>query len=442
MKTEGTGRLVRGIGPVAAISLVAGNIVGSGVYVIPASLATIAGPVSIFAWIICAAAFLSLAVVFADLGGAFPVTGGPQAFVGRAFGKHAELQTAFLYWFSCVSCNAAMAISAVGYLAVFFPALNAQWPAFSVAQALLWGFTIINIIGVKLGARMQAAAMILKVLPLLFLSVPLLARARISNAIPFAPHGCGALLPSISMVAWLFLGSESVTVPGEEVVGAGRTIRRAAYLGFTIASALYFLIAVSLMFGLPARAIAGSASPLAVAAENVFGSVGRTLVSLGALVSILGALNGWLLVTGRLPFAAARNGLAPAAFAGVHPRFATPALSLFFSSLVAALFLALSYNRTLLQAYNEVAMISTATALIAIGAACIAYVALLKREPSRFSPHRRSMKILITLIGLTIVCFMIIGTGFRIVIWSLVSMLIPMICYIWLKRHRRIVVGF
>jgi amino acid transporter len=115
------GRLVRGLGPIGATALTAGNIIGSGIYVIPASLAAIAGPVSIFAWVINAGAFLCLTAVFADLGGAWPVSGGPQSFVARAFGRFAGLQVSYLYWISSVISNTAFITAFVGYFAVFFP---------------------------------------------------------------------------------------------------------------------------------------------------------------------------------------------------------------------------------------------------------------------------------------------------------------------------------
>src|SRR4030095_8090035 len=85
---------------------------------------------------------------------------------------------------------------------------------------------------------------------------------------PMAPHGIAPLLPAISLVSWLFLGSESITVPAEEIKGSSAVIRRSAYTGFGIASVVYLLVAFAMMYGFPWTSLKGSASPLALAAEH------------------------------------------------------------------------------------------------------------------------------------------------------------------------------
>ena len=436
MAQSRSGQLVRGIGPVAATALVAGNIVGSGIWVIPASLATVAGPLSLVAWGLCAAAFLCLTSVFADLGQAYPISGGPQAFVQRAFGGFAGLQGFFLYWISQVIGNAAYLTAFVGYLAVLRPAAGAPLAAFLAAQALLWSLTFVNILGARVGGAVQVTATILKIVPLLILAVPLLAHASVANARPFAPHGLAALFPALSLLAWIYLGSESVTVPAEEVLGAGRTIRRSAYVGFGIATAVYLLIAVALTFGLPASAIADTPSPLAVAARQVLGPWGETLVTLGALVSILGVLNGWLLVTGRLPYAAAREGLVPASLGRVLARTGTPATSLLLSSCLTGGLVLLYFVKTLLGAYNFIALLSTCTSLVAIGGACAAEIVLLRREPDRFTPAQRRRGPYTAGVGLAAVSMLVVGAGGWVALLTLLSMLPPAAYYAVRARRR------
>jgi APA family basic amino acid/polyamine antiporter len=381
--------------------------------------------------------FLCLTAVFADLGGTYPVSGGPQAFVRRAFGDFAGLQVSFLYWVSGVTTNTAMVTAAVGYLAVFAPAVAEPLTAFAVAQLLLWSFTLVNLRGVRVGGTVQVATTVLKILPLLLLALPLLQRASLANAVPFAPHGYGALLPSIALVAWLFQGSEAVTVPGEEVKGAGMTIRRSAYMGFLLAAAVYMLVSVALTFGLPAAAIAGSPSPLAAAALLVMGPVGETVVTLGALVSILGCLNGWILVSGRLPFAAARDGFGPVWLGRIHPRFGTPDASLLVSSAAAAALTCLYFNETLLQAYNFIVLLSTDTALVAVGATCVAQLALLRREPQRFTPAQRRRAPLTAWAGLAVITLMVIGAGWWVGFLTVSSLTLPTAYFLRVRSIKR-----
>ena len=420
--TDHVPRPVRGLGPVATAALVAGNVIGSGIYVVPASLAAIAGPVSLLAWGIVAAGFLCLAIVYADLGTAYPTTGGLQISVQRSFGDLAGAEAAFLYWISCVTGNAAFVTAFVGYLQVLLPRWSSPAQAFAIAQVLLWTLTLANVLGVRVAGAVQVVTTVLKVVPLLVLSAALGAAGSTSNLAPFAPHGYGALLPAASLVAWLFLGAETAIVPAEEIREARRTMRRSAYVGFGLASVVYALVALSLALALPPSAIAGRASPLATAAEHVMGPAGATLVTVGALLSTGGILNGWILVAGRLPYAAARQGLAPHALARIHARFGTPVVSLVLSSLGSSALVLLYFSGTLLEAYELIALASTATALVAVGLACAAHAVLSRREPQRFPVGRRTWA---AATGLVVVVVMIAGTGPRVWLLTLGVAIVP-----------------
>jgi len=426
--------LIRGLGPIATTALVVGNIIGSGIYVIPASLAEIAGPVSLLAWAVVAVGYACLAMVYTDLASAYPVTGGLQVYVGRAFGKLWNLETGFLYWTSCVTGNAAFVTAFVGYFQVLVPASSSPLASFLIAQAMLWTFTLVNVLGVRVGGAVQTVVTVLKVLPLLLLSVALFAVGRPENLRPFAPHGYAALFPALSLVAWLFTGAETACIPAEEVKEARRMLPRAALLGLGLVTALYLLVASSLTLGMPASAIAGSASPLALAGERAMGPPGRLLVTLGALASTMGILNGCLLITGRLPFAAARDGLLPAAFGKLHPRFRTPVVALVASTAVSSLLVLLYFNRTLLQAYNAIALASTAAALLPLAGACLASFVLRRREPDAFSPAQHRRGGWVAAAGLLVLIPMIGGTGATVLGLTLLVMLLPL-PFFFLRRR-------
>jgi APA family basic amino acid/polyamine antiporter len=280
----------------------------------------------------------------------------------------------------------------------------------------------------------QVVTTVLKILPLLVLAAALLPHSSAQNLTPFAPKGLGALFPAISFIAWLFLGMESITVPAEEVQGSGQTIRRSAYAGYALACAVYLLVGFSVVLGMPASAIAGSDTPLAIAASRVLGEWGVAFVTLGALVSIAGVLNGWLLVAGRLPFAAAREGFAPRWLAAIHPRTGTPVPGLLVSSAVAAALVLLYFSGTLLRAYNLVALASTATALVAVGGACAAQIALLRREPERFPPAQRRRGPFTAAAGILAVAVVIYGceANVQLVTLAIVVLLVP--AYFWVRR--------
>ncbi len=427
--------MVRGLGPVATTALVVGNMIGSGIYVVPAGLAETAGPLGLVAWLINTLGYLCLTSVFADLGGAYPVSGGLQAFARRAFGDFAALEVGYLYWMCAVIGNAAFLTAFITYLAVLWPGAATPMTAFLVSQALLWTLTVFNAIGVKAGGIVQTITVIFKLVPLLVLSVALLAYASLDNLQPFAPHGAASLLPAVSLVSWLFIGMESVTVPAEEVRGAGQTIRRAAYTGFAVTCAVYLLVLLALNLAAPASELAGSASPLATIARAKFGEVGALLVTIGALVSVAGILNGWLLVTSRMAFATARDGLAPRKLARLHPRTGTPVWALVVSSMMTAALMLLYFSKSLLDIYNKIALLSTATALVAIGVACVAEIVLVRREPERFSPQQRRRGPYTAGLGLLVVLLMIAGAGAEVHLWTAIAILVPMPYYFLVVRR-------
>jgi len=428
------GSLVQGLGVGAATALVAGNIIGSGIYVIPASLADAAGPLSLLAWPIVALGYMALNVVYADLAEAYPIQGGLQVYTAKAFGPLAGLIATTLYWVSCVVGNAAFMTAFVGYAAVFFPSFNSPLPAFVLAQVLLWSLTAVNIAGVKAGGMVQSVTTILKIVPLLILAVVLVPHAELANLAPFAPKGWGALFPAIALVAWPFLGAETATIPAGEMKDARRTIRRAAFAGLGVAAVLYFAVALTVAMALPAAEIAGSASPMAVAARHVLGPFGEQLVTVGALVSVAGILNGWILIASRLPQAAARDGYFPRFLERLSPKTGAPVPSLIVSGLVASLLASTYFSRSLLAAYNFIALAATATALIAIAMTCCALVVLVRRHPGSFRPAQRVRAPLFSVVGLGVVLILLRGSGWEVWAFTAGVIVLPIPFFAWSRR--------
>ena len=435
MHERAQGHLVQGLGVWGATALVAGNIIGSGIYVIPASLAAASGPLSLLAWPIVALGYLALNAVYADLAEAYPIQGGLQVYTAKAFGPLAGLVATTLYWISCVVGNAAFMTAFVGYATVFFPIFKDPLPAFLLAQALLWTFTAVNIAGVKAGGAVQMVTTILKIVPLLVLAVVLVPHAAVQNLVPFAPKGWGALFPAIALVAWPFLGAETATIPAGEMKDARRTIRRAAFTGLGLAAIVYFTVALTVAMALPASEIAESASPLAVAARRVLGPWGEHFITVGALVSVAGILNGWILIAGRLPQAAARDGYFPRFLLRLSPRTGAPVPALIVSGVLAALLASTYFSGSLLAAYNFIALAATATALIAIAMTCLALVVLVRREPEMFRPAARVRAPFFAVVGLGVVVILLRGSGFEIWAFTSAVVLLPIPFYFWSRRR-------
>jgi APA family basic amino acid/polyamine antiporter len=320
-----------------ATALVVGNMIGSGVFMLPATLAGAAGPISLLGWVFTGAGAMLLALVFANLGRALPRTGGPYAYARRAFGDFVGFQTAWGYWIAVWAGNAAIAVAFVGYLAVFWPAAGTHdLLGALLAIALIWLLTFVNALGARESGAVQLATTILKFVPLAAIGIIGLFFIHGSNYEPFAPqgHSLSLLSTTAALTMWAFIGLESATVPAEEVEDPERTIPRATILGTGITTILYIVATVAVMGIIPAATLADSTSPFADAAGVAFGGGWDKVIALVALVSTFGALNGWIMLQGRVPLAAAEDGLFPASFARVHGERRTPVFGLVVSSVL------------------------------------------------------------------------------------------------------------
>ncbi|HEY8769494.1 MAG TPA: amino acid permease, partial [Thermoleophilaceae bacterium] len=286
-----------------ATALVIGNMVGSGVFLLPSSLASAAGPVSIFGWIFTGIGAMLLALVFARLGRTFPRTGGPYAYARRAFGDFIGFQTAWGYWIAAWAGNAAITVAFVGYLAVFWGDLNSNHLlAALVGIAVIWLLTFVNIFGTRETGQVQVVTTVVKFVPLAIIGVVGLFFVKSSNLTPFAPHGTwSAISAAAPLTLWAFIGLESATVAAEEVKDPKRNIPKATVYGTLAATVVYLITTFAIMGVVPSGRLAQSSSPFALAAGDMFGGSWDKVIALVAMAATFGALNGWIMLQGRVP---------------------------------------------------------------------------------------------------------------------------------------------
>ena len=201
----------RPLGVWMCTALVVGNMIGSGVFMLPASLAPY-GWNAVIAWLLTIGGALCLAFVYARLAEAFPRAGGPLAYTQEAFGPTAGFMVAWAYWISMWVGNAAIAVGCVSYLSVFLPAI-AKVPGLHalVTVALVWGLTAVNCWGSKSAGRLQVVATILKLMPLVAvagLAVVILARKGGAAITPFEPSklSAGGITAAATLTLWALLG--------------------------------------------------------------------------------------------------------------------------------------------------------------------------------------------------------------------------------------------
>jgi basic amino acid/polyamine antiporter, APA family len=293
-------RLRRSMGLWMATALVVGNMVGSGIFTLPAALAGEAGPASIVALVFTGVGAMLLALVFANLGRAHPRTGGPYYFARRAFGDFVGFQTAWAYWIAAWVGNAAIAVAFAGYLGVFWGEVKtSNWLAAVIAVAAIWTFTLVNILGVRETGLAQLLTTVLKFVPLAVIGVIGLFYLKSGNFSPFATAHGGFdwhVNAAATLALWAFIGLESATVPAEEVKDPEKTIPRATIFGTLATTLLYVVALVAIVGVLSQAALSASSAPFADAANAMWGGtfLGLTWgkwIALVAMAATLGALN-------------------------------------------------------------------------------------------------------------------------------------------------------
>ncbi|TAJ18674.1 MAG: amino acid permease [Planctomycetota bacterium] len=357
--------LARRIGLFGAVALVVVNMVGSSVYTLPASLAKSVGPLALVAWLATALGYVLVASVYARLGARFPRSGGPYEYARRGFGDAAGFTTAWAYWWSATIGNAAIASSAAVYAPELFPSLRESPVAtFAIALACVWALCGLNLLGVRAGIGVQSAIFVAALVPLAAVGALGLAHFEPANLEPFAPSGWSALPAGMALVVWAYAGIESAAVTAEEVVAPGATIPRSTWIGFALGTLVYLGLALALIGALDNAALASSGSPLALLAERCGAPWLARGIAVTAIAACLGTLNGWILLSGRIPVAAAQDGLFPAALARVTTRTRAPAVALVAGALVTSAALAPLLVAKFQQAFQLIVQLSLFLTLV------------------------------------------------------------------------------
>lgn len=400
-------------------TLVAGNMIGSGVFLLPSSLASF-GSIGLVAWVFTAVGAMLLAGVFARMSILVPKTGGPYAFARAAYGEFVGLQTAFNYWVALWVGNAAIALAFVGYLRVFFPVLENQYYTCFAAIAAVWFFVFVNMLGVRKAGALQIITTVCKLIPILLISIlgwkyfhPSYLMGANFNVTGHSSFS--ALSGAATLTLWAFIGLESATVPADSVDNPKRNIPIATMLGTGIAAVVYLASGTAIMGMIPIHELQNSTSPFADAAMIIFGPWGQWLIAVGAIVSCLGALNGWVLLQGQVAMAAADDRLFPKIFAKRN-KMGVPVAGLVITTILISGLLLLTSSKSLLQQFNLVILTATLASLIPYFYTAIAEIVLRRNTTSTsFAEHTR-----VFLAGLTALYafWTIFGAGQQIVFYG------------------------
>ena len=423
----------RSLGFWTAVALVMGNMIGSGVFLLPASLAPFGG-LGLGGWLLSTAGAVLLALVFARLSRFNPAAGGPYAFTRQAYGDLAGFLVAWGYWISVWCANAALAVAFVGYLDPFMPSV-VRHPASAalVAVAAVWFLTGVNAWGVRSAGRVQLATTALKILPLALIGIGGILWIDPSHfAVATTSPGAVAsgLTASATLTLWAFLGLECATIPAGSIRDPERTIPRATITGTLLASVIYVTSTVGVIGLLEPSSLGQSTAPFADAARVLFGNRAAELVALGAAISCFGALNGWILVVGQLPMAAAQDGLFPPAFARLSGR-GTPVVGMLIAGVLTTGLIATNFTRSLVDLFTFVILLATLSTLVPYAFCSLAGFILARQDPRmRMSAGASAVAALAFVYSL----WAIGGAGTDVVYWGFLLLMSGLPVYVWIKH--------
>jgi arginine:ornithine antiporter/lysine permease len=376
-------------------ALVVGNMVGSGIFMLPRSLAEAASPAGvILAWLLTGGGVLMTALVFGNLAIRKPeLNGGPQIYAKELFpkGSNASILSGFMsswgYWIGNFAGNVAIITTFASYLSTFFPILTSKQSLFTIGSldiklgnlltflvctALLWGMHFIILRGIEGAGKLNFIATAAKVLGFfLFIVISLFAFEK-SNIGPFvapryddAGHTIG-LLSQVNNAAvstlWAFVGVESA------IVFASRArkqsdVKRATILGLLIALAIYIGISMLVMGLLPQKELIQSEKPLVDAIKTILGPSGGYILAGLGLISLLGSTLGWVLLSAEVPYQAAKQGLFIPAFLKENKK-GIPSFSLLLSNGLAQIFIFSTISNSMSAAFDFVIYIATLAYLV------------------------------------------------------------------------------
>lgn len=357
------------------VALGVGSMIGGGIFNSPTDLIGKANPkAAIIAWIVGGFGVTMLALVFQLLANRRPeLTGGIFTYAKDGFGDFVGFNSAWGYWLSAWLGNVAFIVLIMKTLNSLVGTMN-SFVSFIIASALLWLTHYIQTRGTKNAGVLNLIATVAKIIPLLMVIVfgLIIFKSGTFSVANWQTHlaatGDSTTLfkqinSAMGTVLWCFIGVEAATVLSERAKSQ-KIVGTATILSLMATLILYMLISVTAMGVVPAKALAGSATPLAdVLGKTVIGSAGAVIVKLGLIVSLVGSLISWIMLSAEIPYVAAKGGTMPKWFLKENSN-SVPVNALLLTDILTQIFLLSILSPALQSAYNNVYYIATTCILI------------------------------------------------------------------------------
>lgn len=342
------------IGLFMATMIVIVNMVGTGIFMLPASMASI-GSISLYGWIIATIGATGIGIVYAVLGSVQPKDGGPYAYARDSLGPFLGFQTNYIYWTANLIGNIAVAATITGYVVGLFPGLHGFETFCTIA--LIWMATGVNIVGPRCVGISTSWATAIGIIPLVFIALAgwywFDGSLYIKGWNPHHDTSWTAISQSVTFALWAYMGIESAAVDSSVIENAKRNVPLATIIGLIISAILYIGTCTVLMGIVPMEELANSSDPFSVAALKIFGPVGAIVMGACAILKGGASLVGWTLNISESAAAAAKDGLFPRIYSKVN-RSGVPVWNFGISAILMTLIVFATISPTLNQQFNEI----------------------------------------------------------------------------------------
>ena len=311
--------LERDLGLPSVLAISVGAMIGSGIFILPALALEIAGPAVILAYALAGLLVVPAALSKSEMATAMPEAGGTYIYIERGMGPLLGTVAGVGTWFSLSFKGALALVGGVPYLLLLF-----DLPLKPVALGLATVLILINVLGAKQTGRLQVAIVVVMLAALGWFAAGSAPGVRSANYVGFFDAGVGGLLAATGLVFVSYAGVTKVASVAEEVEDPGRNIPLGILGSLAFTTVLYVAIVGVLVGVTDPGSVAGSLTPVAVAAESTLGRLGILAVIVAALLALVSTANAGILSSSRYPFAMSRDRLAPPSLSAVSDRFGTP----------------------------------------------------------------------------------------------------------------------
>ena len=418
-----------------ATMLVAGNMIGTGIFLLPVNLAQV-GSISIYGWLFATAGAAGLGLVFARLGQVNPQQGGPYAYARDFLGPFAGFQTNYIYWFGNWVGNIAIAVAAVGYLAELVPNIDTP-PASTIVTALIiWLLTFANIKGPRVVGMLEAWTMALALIPIVGIALvgwwwfdPQIFKASWNVSGGSDWH---AITRAGSMVLWAYMGIESAAVSAGVIENPSRNVPLATIIGLVLAAVVYMLSSTVIMGIMPAAQLRTSHAPFAEVARIAIGAPAAIVISICAVLKSVGSLGGWMLLVGQSAKAAADDGMFPKIFGRLNSH-GVPRDGLIIVSVLMTLVLFATMSPTIAEQFNRAVDLAVILIIVPYIYSVIALINLLAIH--HVAPKIFRIYLGIGLTALVYCLWAVVGGDEHTVVNAFVALMISVPLYLFVTRR-------